>query len=838
MSQKINFSDYSASGVYFLEIDDSVISGASSQNALRLAVGFNMRGPFNRPVWLSDTGTCTRLFGPIDRKLERRGCFTNRSIRTMLRKDAVYVMNLLKVDTSDKADNKDKVGYAWLSADSSVDSSTGKANFAYMYDRTRFWIADDVAFKQNVLRKVDASGVLEQAPLFGIANCGTKDLSVIVRKSENVQGYKLSFLDYYGSKENIPYAWINPNDYVCDYFFDVYAFSGNWDDASVLSTDKNWSAYFDASGLKKAMLGKFINAEGVNLVGAWTGSVIPNFTDAQGNLKSIDYLINKSSNETGLMISINEEALEALAYDVNTKKYYLDIDGDGERGESEVDAKYLPDFVTTTLKATSTGHLSDVFEGASAAIASYSAVKISGTEFALTSADVIDASTKASKVSVGDFVEGKDGRCVRIIKKQGLASIDSSVALDASSGTSGYFKFTTNGEYSLTQGDPVGKVTVHKDYANITKNLKFFYLAGLKISSRHMPGFDASGAINNEAGVEKIYSMLSTERDENGKYTVGDEGIVRGLLNNNKMDFRYIVDTMAYGLRANCGGKKYLSQLGQAKFHATAIINAPSITQFASSDAPFFGDDWFDKAEQARPQFNVKYIPEGGNTDMIYDESTEMFSLPSEDNGATHAAVFSPFLIYREGNRRFLVPPAADVANAFMKKFNGGDPYKAIANKNGILDNPAIDALEYDFDDEERGYLEKFGINPIIDRDGVKMIFGDKTAYQTVDSDLSNLHCRELLNTIQIVCKGVLDDYVFSYNIPTMRAEIERKVNPILQAMQDSGALVKFEVECDEYNNDKEVIDNKFGICEIGVWMSQLMEKIIVPITVHRSTTA
>ena len=48
---KINFSDYKASGVYYIEVDNT-ISTATRQAALRLAVGFNGRAPFNRPVYL------------------------------------------------------------------------------------------------------------------------------------------------------------------------------------------------------------------------------------------------------------------------------------------------------------------------------------------------------------------------------------------------------------------------------------------------------------------------------------------------------------------------------------------------------------------------------------------------------------------------------------------------------------------------------------------------------------------------------------------------------------------------------------------------------------------
>ena len=273
MSQKINFSDYPASGVYFLEIDNSIITGTYSQTALRLAVGFNMRGPFNRPVYVADTDTLNRLFGNVDRKLERRGCFTNRNVRTMISKAPVYVMNLLAVDTSNKESNKDTVGFTILSLEPTVDSSTFKAPYVYMYDRTKFWIADENAFVDNVFQSashvMDASvSSIEESAMFGISNCGTKDISVIVRKSENVSGYNLSFLDYFGSLEDIPYRWINPNDFVSDYFVDVFVIAGDWgeDKYQDFTGDVVWSKYFTSEGLRKDMLNKFLRLDAVNVI--------------------------------------------------------------------------------------------------------------------------------------------------------------------------------------------------------------------------------------------------------------------------------------------------------------------------------------------------------------------------------------------------------------------------------------------------------------------------------------------------------------------------------------------------------------------------------------------
>jgi hypothetical protein len=824
MSQKINFSDYPASGVYFIEIDNSIITSSNVQTALRMAVGFNMQGPFNRPVYISSTEECNKLFGGIDRKMERRGCFTNRNIRTMLRKAPVYVMNMLNVDTSDKESNKDTVGYTLLSLDPKIESHTSKAPYAYMYDRTRFWIADDDAFVENTFVKgsdeIDSSvDTIEKAALFGVSNCGTRDISVIVRKSESVNGYNLTFLDYYGNQDDIPYKWINPNDFVSDYFVDVIAISGNWDKSKYPSfaNDVVWSSYFSNDGLLKDKLNKFLRLDAVNVIGTWTGCILPNFTDKQGNMKSIDYLVNKKCNETGLIFGINQKALDLIALDGST--FFYDEVGDGKYDEEMDDlAKFIPDMVghKITLADASNGFsiMSYNIPHPDKFIKIYTTVDASvdsSTQFVLSEKD-------GGEVNIGDYVRAKNGLMTRIIKKRGTR-------MDLNDETSAIiYKFTT---VDVVLGDsPVINAEIHKSYKSMYETLTLFALDGLKICNRHMPGYDKDGNVDVEAGVDKIYEMLN------------DKGIRRGLLNNDSIDFRYIVDTMAYGLKDQCGGKIHLANLALDKKHCTALINAPSMTQFAQSDAPFFGEYWDRAMGDPRPTFDTAYIPQGGNQDLVYPADTESFTLPDFENGADHIGVFAPFFKYADGQRTILVPPAADISNTFMNKFTGGDPYKTVANMNGIIDNYQITGMEYDFDETDRGYLEPFGINPIINRNGNIVIYGDRTAYQIVNSDLSFLHVRELLNTIQISCKAVLDDYVFTYNIPTTRAEIITRINPILSAMKDSGALVKYEIECDDLNNDKEVIDNKFCIVDIGVWISQNMEKIVVPITLNRSTTA
>lgn len=353
----------------------------------------------------------------------------------------------------------------------------------------------------------------------------------------------------------------------------------------------------------------------------------------------------------------------------------------------------------------------------------------------------------------------------------------------------------------------------------ISGSLRFIPMKGLTITSKHRPGYDANGNLNIEEGIEKIYSVLN------------DEGIKRGLMNPSMVDYRYIIDSMSYGLGPELGGKVWLSRIAQERGKCTAILNLPSAKQFAVSSNPYFCDTYTPGAE-ARPSMNTKYIPEGGNTEM---GSSIIFSLPSEEDGAKFTACFWPHLIYQENGKEIVVPPAADVANVLNRKFNGiNDPYAISANQNGILSNRYLKGLEFLADLTDREYLEPFGVNTIIKDQGSIMIYGNQTAYQSMKSDFNKLHIRENLNTAEIECEKVLKKYNFLYNTPAVRANIVQQLTPVLSAMQISGALAKYEIICDETNNTAEVIEADTCIVEINLWMNHGMEKIVQKFTLQR----
>ena len=362
------------------------------------------------------------------------------------------------------------------------------------------------------------------------------------------------------------------------------------------------------------------------------------------------------------------------------------------------------------------------------------------------------------------------------------------------------------------------------DDTTVTTAYKLIQLDGLKLTNNHLPGYDENGAPNLEEGVEKIYGMLE------------DQGILRGLTNPDMINYRYVVDTMANGLQPELGGKVHLSRLAKKRGKTTAIISAPSMTQLAASQNPYFVDT-FVPGVDPKPIFDTMWIPQGGNPDM---PRTFRFSLPTEDDGARYCGVFGPFLRYVENGRSFLVPPAADVSNSYIRKFLGGDPYAIVANQNGIISNANVGGVEYNLDQQDRDYLEPFGYNSIIERPQTAqvLIYANRTSYQNVRSDYNYLHVRELLNTIELQVEDVLKNFVFDYNNPVSRLNIVNSITPILESIKDAGALFDYEIVMDESNNTGELIDEGFAIVDIGVWINKGMEKIINRITVNKLGTA
>lgn len=1097
----LDVTKFKHSGVYILEHDETVTYRVDT-NTMRLLVGFSKKGPYNKPVFLAEPDDLEKIFGGPDKNLELKGSFFNRFADTLLMRGPIMALNLLKVN--ENVNGPDQVNYAALSLDAGkpnpqvssynkkkygeADHQTykdskiypganlnlgipyvGNAPYAQMFDRSKFWTASEenlLATAANGIGSGDTTS-FEKTNFLNFANVGTEEFSVLVFKPEALSGYDITAREWYSGIDNIPYKFIRPSDYMSDYFIQVVLVKGNWTNYQNLATDPLWSDYFDLNGIKKNKINSFITAEGVQLLGSWIGSIIPDFQDKTGAPENIIDKINNTTEVTGLLASFNKDAAAILAFDydgetdeegneIKPRGWFTDTDGDGnidaaentgssfyidmvghnfqngyetgaeyqashidENGEEVLEwedsededgnpiplmkkeKRYGINFLSYNYDSDEADELTEPIRYAKMFNKLYDPENSTAPVKAdVKNLFVIANKDEADKLAVGDFVNNdkNDLTCIpgltRITSKQWLpftvdqAQLDSFTdgtvkvenatytykgdshlytgyaIYDAQFGQIGVYLYTTidpveinevvsdgtysdlsykgtynvvgykdgqqfvkiisssanpaaiqrtnEGNYKFAAGSyvisfasyndeitssqlvfkavnkssvpsasatfyatdavtdttfgqvindtptivdvdlnrkfkitadagvevqlmieggmaPVFKVTTDESHvtmqhkisdAVVSGSLKFIPMRGLKISKRHMPGYDAEGNVGAEAGVEKIYSVLKSE------------GIMRGLCNEQMIGFRYIVDSMSYGIGSMLGGKVYLSQAALRKGKCTALLNAPSKREFAKSTNPYFCDTFVNGVD-IKPAFSTEYIPKGGNDKLI---ASKTFSLPDQDNGATYTACFFPNLIYTVGGKSFNVPPAADVCNTLIRKFNGGDPWVICANNNGVLSNPYITGVEYPLDDEDRDALEPFGINPIITRNGVPMIYGDKTAYQRVKSDLNALHIRENQNSLEIQAQSILDNYVFLFNNPQTRADIVQMLTPVFEAARISGAIESYTIQCDEKNNTEDIISNDLGICECSVQHAHGMEKILAVFRLRRNT--
>ena len=341
------------------------------------------------------------------------------------------------------------------------------------------------------------------------------------------------------------------------------------------------------------------------------------------------------------------------------------------------------------------------------------------------------------------------------------------------------------------------------------------YLSGFKVTSYHLPN-------GSNSQLAKILGMLDP----------ANSNISEGLSSRHVIAFRYIVDTFNGGLNTQSFPKNIVTSLAKRRQKCMAIMNAPSISQFVASTDPRFTEA--PTAANPKPLLNTRYIAEGGNLSL---GPSFTYSLPDEENGAKFSGFFSPFLTLRENNKNINVPPAADVSNNFIRKFINGQPYSIVAGpRRGILSNPRLVGLEYDFSDNDRGFLEPFGWNPIVFRRGLGfMIFGNQSAFQRTPSAFNNLHVRDLLITVEEAIEDILQNFLFEFNDASTRLQIKSIVDAYLDNVRSGGGIFEFETVMNETNNTPDIIDQNFAIIDVGIEPARGAQKFINRITVLKT---
>ena len=301
----------------------------------------------------------------------------------------------------------------------------------------------------------------------------------------------------------------------------------------------------------------------------------------------------------------------------------------------------------------------------------------------------------------------------------------------------------------------------------------------------------------------------------------GGTGIHAALTDKDLIDFRYVIDTFS-SFDSSLQNKAELASLAKDRQNASAILNAPMVSDFKKSNDPQFVD--------VDGVFKTNYIATGGNLDL---NPSYTYSLPGITAGANYAFYYGPGLVVSDNGKDLIVPPAAYVSNNFIDKFTNATPWSIVAGpRRGVVNGSNVKGVEYSFDKADRDVLEPFGINPIVFQRGVGLtILGNKTAQQSVKSALSSAHVREALIYIQEGMANILKDYVFEFNNTQTRLEIKTLADSFLEGVKADGGVYEFKNVMDQTNNTDNVIDNNIGIIDTYVEPVKGLE-----IVVHRTT--
>ena len=312
----LDLNRFKASGVYTIEFDASERIVVSTQT-IRLVVGFSRKGPFNGPVFLRDVATSRKVFGAVDSFLEKRGSFFHRALETCLQTAPVFGLNLLPLNDAPVNEGGDAIDYrSFAIAANESNGNITRALLSSFYNKERFWFPDTSYLQATVDSKPANAG-----RLFNFVNLGQEVQSIILRKSDNAAQYNITANDYYGLG-NVP-SYINEDDYLSDYFVDLYVVKGDWTNLQMLSQDPLYSKYFDLRGVKSDKFFEFLGLDAITMTGSFTGTIIPDFVDNNGSNQSIDVIVNSAVALTGIFCDLNKDAFD----DYDNSTYKVDMVG-------------------------------------------------------------------------------------------------------------------------------------------------------------------------------------------------------------------------------------------------------------------------------------------------------------------------------------------------------------------------------------------------------------------------------------------------------------------------------------------------------------------------------
>lgn len=318
MSLPNYLSKIKSAGIYRFVFDKSEVPGEQAET-MRLVVGYSEKGPFNTLVYIESISEFETIFGGVNKKLERRGCFFHRLAEQALGTGPILAINLKPFDT-DK-NNPELVTAASFDVTDRVSDHLAKLGIEDIYDTTRFWHLEPEGLGERFAKKN------QSAPKYiTITAADSVDTTnTVFFRGYHPKGYDISFKEWYSSVlngEELPsYMEGHEMDKVSEYFAECYIFRGKF--TPEIATSEALAKYFDVDGDKVTLKPYILNAFGEkkdtlvalagdtnsNFVNSYSGILLPNFITANGGYISLDLMFNSGNDNHKMMMNLNVDAL-------------------------------------------------------------------------------------------------------------------------------------------------------------------------------------------------------------------------------------------------------------------------------------------------------------------------------------------------------------------------------------------------------------------------------------------------------------------------------------------------------------------------------------------------
>lgn len=830
-----------SAGIYRFVWDKSQMPPQQAET-LRLVVGYSEKGPFNTPVYVDNASDFIKIFGNISKKLEKRGVYFHRLALQALQAGPILALNLKKflyetAVVNDQEIKYDMVNYkrytpVWSTTkDPAVtDKLTEIKN---VFDTNRFWTLEPNLLPSQIGDSTDKRYMT-------LVSTDSRETScTVVLRGFAPKGYDVTFKTWYSTTTDEMPSYIEgfENMLVSDFFVEAYVFRGKF--SAELATTEELKRYFnvaddgtvtlkeyliDAFGNKVDTLDTLAADANSSFIQKYQGVTLPYFKDLNGAYLSLDLLFNGDNDTHKMLMKFDDTMLDnedITLMDITSRGWDVLTVDDIQSAIDDETATYScfmtnEAIVPTILKAV----YSEDSDDESASEWSYSTVAADGylRDASLIvyegNADLTNLPTKYIDLgwAEGDrFLVMKDGKLV--VSTLSRYEIKYDDADNPTTPTGLAIEFA-NGSRELPAVTVGSTSTAFVKCNHITSD----NIASIDLAKCYVEGYTLSESIRKPASSKqgdklewqkKILSVLT------------DVGMFEALTNNTDIEYRLLVDTFESFVDTEL--KNTLSYLVRKKDNALALLNAPAVSTFVSCEYTSFTD-----AEG----FKMKYVVEGGNKRKPIGR---LFTLPSEANGASWAAFYTPVTI-TDGTVKTIVPSAALVSNLFMEKYNTRHAYDVVAGPNyGHIIAVGLVGPDYNYSRSDLDLLEPFGINCLVyvPRRGT-LINSNKTAKQTPVSALSSVNVRELVIYLQDEIADLLQSYQWEFNTQALRDTVKAKADTILENVQGNGGVYAYRNTCDETNNTDDVIDNEMFVLSTEIEPGRGAGKMVEELTIYR----